>query len=102
MKEEFKYKTLVINRNDFEDAPCPMNCDKISDKQMKLIAKMIYENLCSYYYFGKEDVDNYFNKTLTEENNCSLWNLIDEAFLTEEEELFVKFGGVYYEDMEDE
>ena len=97
MKKEFEYKGVKINRYDFESAPCPMNCDKISDEKMQEIAKKLHHILYSCYGFSKEEIDNYLNGTMTEESDNELWNDIDDLYYGEEENLFYEYGGEYYE-----
>lgn len=93
---ETNYRTLLgIDRETWEAAPSPINCDKITDEDLEQIAESLYDILVGE--FSKEEIREY----LADTSNEDYWG-IDEFRWKEEEELFIKWGGTYYEDEDEE
>lgn len=89
MKKVFTYKGLSIDRITWESAPIPICTKAISDESMQLLVEELFDILNKWYKFDESDIkDNTDNEDL------------DMARWREEEELFLKYGGVYYEDMQ--
>ena len=90
----FTYNGLEVDRETWESAPTPICCTNITDEDMCMIAKMLYKILCEV--FGCYDVRKYVEWG----NEWDYYDKIDEFRWREEENLFLDFGGQYYEDME--
>ena len=90
----FNYKGIEVDRVTWESAPFPICCNNISDEDMCMIAKMLYHILCNE--FGGYEIKKYIEWGREWEE----YDKIDDFRWVEEEELFCKFGGIYYEDME--
>ena len=93
----FEYRGIEVDRETWESASCPMCCEKITDNDCCEIAKSLYMILCDT--FGKHEVGKYINK-INHGVNFSRFDEIDDFRWREEENLFLDFGGQYYEDME--
>ena len=60
---------------------------------MCCIVRTLYDTLVQVY--GEETIDRYINDV----NGFDEWDDIDNFRWTEEEELFLNWGGIYYEDI---
>lgn len=89
----FTYKGIEVDRETWEGAITPICCDKITDEDMCMIAKMLYHILCNE--FGGYAVSHYVEWG----NEWEEYDKIDEFRWREEEDLFLVYGGIYYEDM---
>jgi hypothetical protein len=107
--DEFYYNGIYIDRQTWEDAPCPICCENISDDNMCKIIITLYDELVTVY--GLDEVKKYISyknkqsiNELDEFTETELHDMdnIDDYRWTIEEQLFNEFGGVYYEDMEDD
>ena len=92
----YSYRGISVSRADWESASCAMYCDEISDEDMGEIPQRLYNILVNA--FGTSAVQNYIEKG----EEYKDFDIIDEVRWSEEESLFLEFGGRYYEDMSDE
>lgn len=92
----YSYRGIFVSRADWESASCAMYCDEISDKDMEEIPQRLYNILVDV--FGTCAVQNYIEKGADYER----FDEVDELRWSEEENLFLDYGGRYYEDMTDE
>ena len=92
----YSYRGISVSRADWESASCAMYCDEISDENMGKIPQRLYNILVDV--FGASAVQNYIEKG----EEYKDFDKIDELRWKEEENLFLEFGGRYYEDMSDE
>ena len=92
----YSYRGISVSRADWESASCAMYCDEISDEDMGEIPQRLYNILVNA--FGTSAVQNYIEKG----EEYKDFDIIDEVRWSEEESLFLEFGGRYYEDMTDE
>ena len=92
----YSYRGISVSRADWESASCAMYCDEISDEDMGEILQRLYNILVNE--FGISAVQNYIEKG----EEYKDFDIIDEVRWSEEESLFLEFGGRYYEDMTDE
>lgn len=92
----FDYKGLVIDSETWESVGCPMCCKDITDDDYCSIVKKLYDELVCV--FGITAITNYIEKGQEYEE----FEDIDEYRWREEENLFLDYGGKYYEDMTDE
>ena len=92
----YSYRGISVSRADWESASCAMYCDEISDEDMGEIPQRLYNILVNA--FGTSAVQNYIEKG----EKYKDFDIIDEVRWSEEESLFLEFGGRYYEDMSDE
>lgn len=92
----YSYRGISVSRADWESASCAMYCDEISDEYMGKIPQRLYNILVNA--FGTSAVQNYIEKG----EEYKDFDIIDEVRWSEEESLFLEFGGRYYEDMTDE
>ena len=92
----YSYRGISVSRADWESASCAMYCDEISDEDMEKIPQRLYNILVDA--FGASAVQNYIEKG----EEYKDFDKIDELRWKEEENLFLEFGGRYYEDMSDE
>ncbi len=92
----YSYRGISVSRADWESASCAMYCDEISDEDMEKIPQRLYNILVDV--FGASAVQNYIEKG----EEYKDFDKIDELRWKEEENLFLEFGGRYYEDMSDE
>lgn len=94
----FEYKGIYISREFWEDAPFPINCENITDEQMKKMVVELYDILVADY--GVDAITNYPQYLYgdVESTDTIDYEEIDKIRLTEEEDLFLKNGGFYYED----
>lgn len=92
----YSYRGISVSRADWESASCAMYCDEISDEDMGEIPQRLYNILVNE--FGISAVQNYIEKG----EEYKDFDIIDEVRWSEEESLFLEFGGRYYEDMTDE
>lgn len=90
----FTYKGIEVDRETWEGAISPICCDAITDVDMCMIAKLLYHILCNE--FGGYAVSHYVEWGAEWEE----YDKIDEFRWREEEDLFLVYGGVYYEDKE--
>ena len=98
----YQYKGITIDKETWEEAPCPMYCDKIDDDTMCNIVVSLYDILERDFGDNLKDYIDYNNgKELPLERTDVLEHL-DSYRWTAEEELFSINGGIYYEDMSDE
>ena len=81
----------------WESASCPMYCGNISDDDMRKIVKELYWTLVDTY--DREVIAKYVNN---ENERYERFDEIDDFRWVEEENLFLEYGGKYYEDMTDE
>lgn len=109
----FEYKGIEIDTGTWESVPCPMCCRDITDDDYCSIVKELYEILHDAY---GADVERYINEQKRYRDfieNDGLENIqkfewfekydeIDDYRWREEENLFLDYGGKYYEDMTDE
>jgi hypothetical protein len=93
----FNYKGIEVDRVTWESAPCPMYCDKVTDEECCDIAKTLYLKLVDV--FGIVEVTTYIK---SDEKGSDRFNDIDDFRWREEENLFLDYGAIYYEDMTDE
>lgn len=91
----FEYRGIEVDRETWESASCPMCCEKITDNDCCEIARTLYNVLVSV--FGIVEVTAYIK---SDEKGSDRFNDIDDFRWREEENLFLDFGGQYYEDME--
>jgi hypothetical protein len=101
--EVYQYNGLSIDKTFWEDACCPLCCKGISEDDMCDIIVLLYDILvCT---FGEKTIEKYIyccNNGLysTEDLDETEYDNISYTHCSEEEQLFVKFGAIYYEDME--
>lgn len=88
----------IISRGDYESMPAPMYAGEFDDDQMTELAERIYLCLSNEYSYSKEDLEKYFNNN---PNDLIDYDL-DMAFWREMENIAIKMGMRYYEDMTDE
>jgi hypothetical protein len=85
----------IISRTEYESLPCPLCSIEISDETMQKIANEVYNSMKVNY--GKETAETYFkvfnvgDEDFTEEVNDFFWR--------EMEEIALKNGMRYYDDM---
>jgi hypothetical protein len=83
LNKEFKVNDhFCITRSDYEDMPCAMMAWNWTDEQMQKLASNIAVELCEYDENDEEGMDDDFWKTM--------------------ENVAVRMGMAYYEDMTDE
>lgn len=92
----FHYKGLVIDTETWECVSCPMCCKDITDDDYCSIVKELYDELVRV--FGVNAVTNYIEKG----QEYGEFEDIDNFRWVEEENLFLDYGGKYYEDMTNE
>ena len=92
----YSYRGISVSRADWESASCAMYCDEISDEDMGKIPQRLYNILVDA--FGTREVQNYIEKG---EEYKDFYE-VDDFRSREEENLFLEYGGRYYEDMTDE
>ena len=85
----------IISREQYETLPCGMYAYGFTDEQMQQIAQEIYDTLHSQYGFDKNQLREYFTDYDPDSE-------IDDPFWREMEDIAVKMGMVYYDDMTDE
>jgi hypothetical protein len=90
---EYTYKGISIDTTTWESAPFAIYCGNISEEDMCCIVRTLYDTLVQVY--GEETIDRYINDV----NGFDEWDDIDNFRWTEEEELFLNWGGIYYEDI---
>ena len=90
---EYDYKGIKIDTTTWESAPFPIYCGGISEESMCAIVRSIYDALVEEY--GEEMTERYINDV----NGFDEWDNIDDFRWREEEELFLEWGGMYYEDI---
>jgi hypothetical protein len=90
---EYDYKGIKIDTTTWECAPFPIYCGGIDDESMCCIVRTLYDILVEEY--GREMVERYINEV----NGFDEWDSIDDFRWSEEEELFLEWGGKYYEDI---
>lgn len=90
---EYTYKGISIDTTTWESAPVAIYCGNISEEDMCCIVRTLYDTLVQVY--GEETIDRYINDV----NGFDEWDDIDNFRWTEEEELFLNWGGIYYEDI---
>ena len=93
----FDYKGIEVDRETWESASCPMCCEKVTDSDCCEIARTLYTKLVAV--FGIVAVGKYINK-MVHGVDFNDFDDIDDFRWREEENLFLDFGGQYYEDME--
>lgn len=92
----YSYRGISVSRADWESASCAMYCDEISDEDMEKIPQRLYNILVDA--FGTREVQNY----IEEGEEYKDFYEVDDFRSKEEENLFLEYGGRYYEDMSDE
>lgn len=92
----YSYRGISVSRADWESASCAMYCDEISDEDMEKIPQRLYNILVDA--FGTREVQNY----IEEGEEYKDFYEVDDFRSKEEENLFLEYGGRYYEDMTDE
>ena len=92
----YSYRGISVSKADWESASCAMYCDEISDEDMEKIPQMLYNILVDT--FGTSTTQNYIEKG----EEYKWFDKVDELRWSVEENLFLDFGGRYYEDMSDE
>jgi hypothetical protein len=99
----FNYKGIEVDKDTWEQAPCPMCCKDIDDNNMCQIAIYLYDKMVEVY--GEEDVKQYVSMIDRLANfesydvaDIQYYDEMDSFRWREEEELFIEFGAVYYED----
>lgn len=93
----YEYKGIEIDKLTWEEAPTPICCDKITNEDMCNIVINLYNWLCGL--FGKEKIEKYVKGKEEWEDDYYEYEKINEEHWEEEENLFIEFGGEYYEDM---
>jgi hypothetical protein len=100
----FNYKGIEVDKDTWESAILPMCCNEIDDDNMCQIAIYLYDKMVEVY--GEEDVKQYVSMIdrLANSKRCDVadilyFNEMDSIRWEEEENLFIEFGAVYYEDM---
>lgn len=100
----FDYKGIKVDKDTWESAIAPMCCNEIDDDNMCQIAIYLYDKMVEVY--GEEDVKQYVSMIDRLANfesydvaDIQYYDEIDLFRWGEEEELFIEFGAVYYEDM---
>lgn len=88
----------IISRGDYECMACPMYAGEFDDNEMTELAEKIYLCLSNEYNYSNEDLEKYFNYN---PNDLIDYDL-DMAFWREMENIAIKMGMRYYEDMTDE
>ena len=92
----YSYRGISVSKADWESASCAMYCDEISDEDMEKIPQRLYNILVDA--FGTREVQNY----IEEGEEYKDFYEVDDFRSKEEENLFLEYGGRYYEDMSDE
>lgn len=90
---EYVYNGISIDSTTWESAPFPIYCGNINEEDMCCIVRTLYDLLVQEY--GEEMTKQYINDV----NGFDEWDNIDNFRWTEEEELFLEWGGIYYEDI---
>ena len=100
----FNYKGIEVDKETWESAPAAMYCNEIDDDNMRQIAIYLYDKMVEVY--GEEDVKQYISM-IDRLANFESYDVADieyydemDSFRWREEELFIEFGAVYYEDMD--
>lgn len=101
----FNYKGIEVDKYTWESAPAAMCCKDIDDDSMCQIAIYLYDTMVEVY--GEEDVKRYVFSMIDRLSNFESYDVADIEYYDEmdsfrwreEEELFIEFGAVYYEDM---
>lgn len=94
----FKHLGLdIISRGDYEGLPIPMYAGEFDDSQMRKLAEKIYLCLTNEYRYTDRELEKYFNDQTANKDDE-----LDDAFWKEMEEIAVKMGMRYYEDMTEE
>lgn len=90
-----RYGVKVVSRGDYESMPIPMYAGEFSDKQMKKLAKLIYETIYQSSGYPHHTINSYLKGEIEDD-------YLNEFFWREMEEIAVQMGMRYYEDMTDE
>ena len=90
---EYKYKGLSVDNVTWESAGASMYCGHLTDEDFGCIVRTLYDTLVSVY--GESMIEDYINNP----NGFEEWDDIDDLRWREEEELFLEWGAVYYEDI---
>jgi hypothetical protein len=93
----YRYKGTIISKTTWEDAGCPIYCGGISED--KMIMLLIDLHNAATIYFGEEQYNNYLQNEIKDNLVAAKMN---EILCELEEQMFIKYGGKYYEDMNDE
>ena len=86
---------IKIDLSAWESAPCPI-CTKNVD--LGIAEKALYNSMRMIWGYDNECIKN-FSKGIGDERDINLFN---ERLCQEEEECILEWGGVYYEDMDEE
>lgn len=87
----------IVSRGDYEGLPCPMYAGEFDDEKMSELARLIYQMLNSNYRYTNKELEKYFN-----DPSANVDEDLDNAFWKEMEEIAVRMGMRYYEDMSEE
>ena len=87
----------IISRGDYESMSCPMYAGEFDDDEMTELAEKIYLCLTNDYRYTDKDLEKYFN-----DKTAKIDYDLDMAFWREMENIAIKMGMRYYEDMTDE
>lgn len=92
----FNYKGIEVDKTTWESAPIPICCKNIDDESMCCIVRTLYDIIVQEY--GQDYMDKYIAKDEDFIKSFE-WDNVDDFRWTEEEQLFIEWGGVYYEDL---
>ena len=98
----YEYKGITIDKVTWEEAPCPMYCDKIDDNTMCTIVISLYDILKRDFGNDLKDYIDYNNGKELPLERTNVLEHLDNIRWKEEEKLFLDWGAIYYEDMSDE
>lgn len=93
---EYEYNGIKVDSSTWECAPFAIYCGNITDEDYACIVRTLYDTLI--HEFGKEDIEKYIERNDDFILNGE-WDKIDDFRWVEEEELFLNWGGIYYEDI---
>lgn len=96
-KEYYQYKGTIISKSDWENSRCPIYCGRISEDKMIMLLLDLHNG--ATIYFGEEQYNNYLQNKIEDNFVAAKMN---ETLCNMEEELFIRYGGKYYEDMSTE
>lgn len=89
----YSYKGLTIDTSTWENESSAIYCGNINEEGMCCIVRTLYDTLVEKY--GEEIVSRYIKDL----DKFDEWYDIDSFRFSTEEELFLKWGGIYYDDI---
>lgn len=87
----------IVSRGDYEGMSSPMYAGEFDDEKMTELAEKIYLCLTNEYRYTDRELEKYFN-----DQTAKIDYDLDMAFWREMENIAIKMGMRYYEDMTDE